>query len=101
MIQVQFKDFLFNRRLGGWMGKAVRTNPVIAAVVSSNPSGGNFIFADFETPWCQFCTKMPEISDLCYLGKTQLHVIQIVKFWCFHKQEYNLELSVFSDVYVE
>ena len=44
---------------------------------------------------------MPEMSDLCYLGKTRLDVIQIVKFWCFHKQEYNLELSVFSDVYVE
>ena len=46
------------------MGKAV------GILVSSNPSGGNFIFADFETPRCQFCTKMPEMSDLCYLGKT-------------------------------
>ena len=40
--------------------------------MSSIPSGGNFIFGDFETSWCQFCTKMPEMSDLCYLGKTRL-----------------------------
>ena len=38
-------------------------------VVSSNPSGDNFTLADFETPRCQFCTKLPEMSDLCYLGK--------------------------------
>ena len=44
----------------------------MAGVVSSIPSGGNFIFADFETPRCQFCTKMPEMSDLCYLGKARL-----------------------------
>ena len=37
--------------------------------VSLNPSGGNFIFADFETDRCQFCTKMPEMLDLCYLEK--------------------------------
>ena len=41
-------------------------------VVSSIPSGGNFIFADFETPRCQFCTKLPEMLDLCYLGKTRM-----------------------------
>ena len=44
----------------------------MVGVASSIPSGGNFIFADFETPWCQFCTKMPEMSDLCYLGKTRI-----------------------------
>ena len=44
----------------------------MVGVVSSIPSGGNFIFADFETPQCQFCTKLPEMSDLCYLGKTRL-----------------------------
>ena len=44
----------------------------MVGVVSLIPSGGNFIFADFETPGCQFCTKMPEMPDLCYLGKTQL-----------------------------
>ena len=44
----------------------------MVSVVSSIPSGGNFIFADFETPRCQFCTKLPEMSDLCYLGKTRL-----------------------------
>ena len=42
----------------------------MVGVVSLIPSGGNFIFADFETLWCQFCTKMPDMSDLCYLGKT-------------------------------
>ena len=26
----------------------------------------------FETPRCQFCTKMPEMSDLCYLENTRL-----------------------------
>ena len=30
------------------------------------------IFADFETPRCKFCTKMPEMSELCYLGKTRI-----------------------------
>ena len=41
--------------------------------MSSIPSGGNFIFADFETPRCQFCTKMP---DLCYLGKTRIKTFE-------------------------
>ena len=31
-----------------------------------------FIFANFETPRRQFCTKLPEKSDLFYLGKTRL-----------------------------
>ena len=44
----------------------------MVGVVSSISSGGNFILADFETPRCQFCTKMPEMLDLCYLGKTRL-----------------------------
>ena len=44
----------------------------MVGVVSSFLSGDNYIFADFETPRCKFCTKMPEMSDLCYLGKTQL-----------------------------
>ena len=35
----------------------------MVGVVSSILSGGNFIFADFETPRCQFCTKLPEMSD--------------------------------------
>ena len=45
----------------------------MVGVVNSIPSGGNFIFADFETPRCQFCTKMPEMSNLYYLGKTRIH----------------------------
>ena len=44
----------------------------MVGIMSSIPSGGNFIFADFETSRCQFCTKMPEMSDLCYLGKTRV-----------------------------
>ena len=44
----------------------------MVGVVSSIPHGDNFIFADFETPQSQFCTKLPEMSDLCYLGKTRL-----------------------------
>ena len=52
------------------MGKAARI-----LIHSSIPSGGNFIFADFETPQCQFCTKMPEMSDLCYLGKTRINTL--------------------------
>ena len=44
----------------------------MVGVVSSIASGGNFIFADFKTHQCQFCTKLPEMSDLCYLGKIRL-----------------------------
>ena len=36
----------------------------MVGVASSIPSGGNFIFADFETPGCQFCTKLPEMEKL-------------------------------------
>ena len=57
------------------MGKAFRI--VIHSVVSLIPSGGNIIFADFENRQSQFCKKMPEMSDLCYLGKTRL----IWGFW--------------------
>ena len=35
------------------------------------PLEATLFFADFETPLCQFCTKMAEVSDLCYLGKTR------------------------------
>ena len=45
----------------------------MVGVVSSIPSGGNFIFADFETPRCEFCTK----SYLCYLEK--LESVRILK----------------------
>ena len=40
-------------------------------VVSSIPTGGNFIFAETfkKTARCQFCTEM---SDLCYLRKPQI-----------------------------
>ena len=45
--------------------------------MSSIPSRENFIFADFETPRCQFCTKLPEMSDLCYLRKTRRMILII------------------------
>ena len=48
----------------------------MVGVVSLIPSGGNFIFADFETP--QFCTKIPEMSDLCYLGKNSTKVPSVL-----------------------
>ena len=35
------------------------------------PEGSSFT-ADFETDWCKFCLKMPEMSDLGYIGKTWL-----------------------------
>ena len=54
------------------MGKAVGILIQMVGVVSSIPCGGNFIFVDFETPRCQFCTQMPEMLDLCYLGKTRM-----------------------------
>ena len=44
----------------------------MVGVVSSIPSGSNFIFADFETPSMSILYKMAEMLDLCYLGKTQL-----------------------------
>ena len=44
----------------------------MVGIVSSIPSEGNFIFADFVTPQLQLCTEMPEMSDLCYLGKTRV-----------------------------
>ena len=48
--------------------------PVIISVVTSIPAGDNFIFVEtvFKTPSCQFCTKMPEMSDLCYLQKPRV-----------------------------
>ena len=36
----------------GWVGKVAGILIDGLGVVSSIPSGGNFIFADFETPWC-------------------------------------------------
>ena len=52
MIQVQFMNLVFNRCLCGWMGKVAGISNSGVGVVSSIPSGGNFFFADFETPWC-------------------------------------------------
>ena len=37
-----------------------------------SPLEATLFFAGFEIPWCQFCTKIPEMSYLCYLGKTRI-----------------------------
>ena len=37
-----------------------------------SPLEATLFFASFEIPWCQFCTKMSEMSYLCYLGKTRI-----------------------------
>ena len=68
----------------------------MVGVVSSIPSGGNFIFADFETPRCQFCVKLPEMSNLCYLGKTRLCLTE-TRFEGRHRPGYVL-LHSFSNV---
>ena len=44
----------------------------MVGVASSIPCWGNFTFVYFKTPRSQFCTKLPEMSDLCYLGKTRM-----------------------------
>ena len=44
----------------------------MVGVVRSIPTGGIFIFAETLKSCCQFCTEMPPMSDLCYLGKTRL-----------------------------
>ena len=42
------------------------------------PLEATLFLADFETPWCQFCTKIPEMSDLCYLGKTRTAFMSVL-----------------------
>ena len=47
----------------------------MVGVVSLIPAGGNFIFLLILKPLVvSFGTKMSEISDLCYLGKTGMDV---------------------------
>ena len=91
MIQVQFMNLLFNRCLCGWMGKVAGILIGGVGVVSSIPSGGNFIFADFETLWCQFLYKnarnanfvlfMKNSSETAHTcRKTNLHFQEIIPF---------------------
>ena len=47
--------------------------PMMVSVVSSSPTGGNFIFLRYFD--ANFCTKMSEMSDLCYLRKLRLSVV--------------------------
>ena len=44
---------------------------MIVGVVSLIPTVDNF-FAETLKPCCPFCTKMPEMSDLCYLRNTRI-----------------------------
>ena len=45
----------------------------MVGVLSSIPTEANFFFTDFKTPWCHFCTEMPEMSELFYLEKQWLY----------------------------
>ena len=63
MIQVQFKDILFNKCLCGWVVKVAGILIVGLVLWVQYPVEAIF-FAEFETPWCQFCTRMTEMSDL-------------------------------------
>ena len=49
----------------GWVGKAVEILIVGLVLWVRYPVEAIF-FADFETPWCKFCTRMPEMSDLSF-----------------------------------
>ena len=51
-------------------------NPVMVSVVSSNPTGGNFIFLRHLDANFVESTKMPEMSDLCYLRKPRMPQFQ-------------------------
>ena len=53
----------------GWVGKAF-------GIVSLIPTGAKLYFAETLKPCCQFCTNMPEMSDLCYLGKTRMRITE-------------------------
>ena len=46
----------------------------VKGVVSSKSGVGveAIFFADFDTPWCQFCTRMTEMSDLTIEKKLDL-----------------------------
>ena len=66
MKQISVEERLFNTRLSG-------IKPMNVNAMSLIPTGGTSFFAEtFESPQCQVCTKMPEMSDLCYLGKTRM-----------------------------
>ena len=46
--------------------------------------------------WCQFCTKIPEMSDLCCLGKTRIfHNKWIWQHFCRRWIRYPLERNTF------
>ena len=47
----------------GWVGK-VAGNLIVGLVLWVQYPVEAIFFADFETPWCQFCTRMTEMSDL-------------------------------------
>ena len=62
--------------------------PVMVGVVSSIPTGNNSVFAEtLKVPWCQFCTKMPQMSDLCYSGKTRIFLHLNSKHYVLNSHE--------------
>ena len=70
MIKVQFMNLLFNRCLGGWVVKGAG-NLRVGLVLWVQCPVEVFFFADSETPWCQFCTRMTEMSDLAIEEKLE------------------------------
>ena len=61
-------------------------------VVSSIPTRGNFNFDETLKPYFEFCTKMPEMLEMCYLGKTRTsgHTKSINVLWVWFPLEANL-----------
>ena len=62
----------------GWVGKGVRILIHRWLVLWVQFPVEATIFADFEAPRCQFCTKTAKMSDLGYLGKTRVGMRQII-----------------------
>ena len=40
-----------------------------------------FLLKHFKTPWCQFCTNMPKISDLWCLGKPEVNNVFVAPWF--------------------
>ena len=54
----------------GWVGKGAGILIVGLVLWVQYPLEAIF-FADFETTWCQFCTRMTEMSDLAIEEKLE------------------------------
>ena len=53
----------------GLVGKVAGISIVGLVLWVQYPVEAIFFFADFQTPWCQFCTRMTEMSDLSIYEK--------------------------------